>query len=61
MFVNTDISELFDEYCDPSFAVSCVKHDHVTDGGLKMDGRIQSNYSRKTGLVLSCGTVGMKH
>lgn len=63
MFVNTDISELFNEYCDPSFAVSCVKHDHVTDGGLKMDGRIQSNYSRKNWssfVMWNCGHEALK-
>ncbi len=42
-----DIAELF-EYCDPRFAVMCVKH---TDGGgvadTKMDGQKQIAYPRK--------------
>lgn len=41
-----DVAELLD-FCDPSKAVLCVKHDYQPSEMLKMDGVIQSNYPRK--------------
>ncbi len=41
-----DIEGLF-RYADPSKAVYVVKHDFVPKEGLKMDGQVQSAYSRK--------------
>lgn len=41
-----DVAELF-EYCDPKFAVMCVKHGAIDGGGTKMDGQIQTSYARK--------------
>jgi hypothetical protein len=42
-----DIDELFAE-CNPKMAVMCVKHRHlVTEGAAKMDGQVQTNYSKK--------------
>lgn len=42
-----DIDDLFAE-CDPGKAVMCVKHEHhVQEWAPKMDGQVQTNYSRK--------------
>lgn len=47
MLVRTDINRLFDA-ADPSKAVMVVKHNHrPEDGSIKMDGQIQTRYSRK--------------
>ncbi len=63
MFVKSDIVELFERYCDPKYAVSCVHHDHTPQHHFKMDRRIQSNYFRKnwSSLVLwNCGHEALK-
>ena len=46
MLVRTNINSLF-EACDPTKAVMVVKHNHQPEGGTKMDGQIQTRYSRK--------------
>lgn len=47
MLVRTDVNRLFDA-CDPEKAVMVVKHNHQPqDGSIKMDGQIQTRYSRK--------------
>jgi hypothetical protein len=35
------------EELNPHYAVYCVKHQHVPAGTLKMDGQVQTSYSRK--------------
>jgi len=51
MFVKSDIVELFERYCDPKYAVSCVHHDHTPQHHFKMDRRIQSNYFSEDNLI----------
>jgi len=46
MLVRGDIGELFD-LCDPDKALMCVKHDHRPTETIKMDGQVQTTYSRK--------------
>lgn len=48
MLVRANIRRLF-EFCqkDSSKAVWCVKHNHQPKDGVKMDGQVQSAYSRK--------------
>lgn len=46
MLVRSDLFELFHK-ADPSYAVMCVKHNHVPTNTVKMDGQVQSVYSRK--------------
>lgn len=46
MMIRTDINELFD-LCDPDKAVMCVKHNQHAMQSVKMDGQVQTNYSRK--------------
>lgn len=41
-----DIAELF-EYCDPRYAVMCVKHKDRSVSGTKMDGQSNASYPRK--------------
>jgi lipopolysaccharide biosynthesis glycosyltransferase len=41
-----DISELF-SMVDDRYAVMCIKHEHVPDETVKMDGQVQSRYRRK--------------
>lgn len=42
----SDVAELL-QYRDESKAVACVKHDYQPTAGVKMDGKIQTNYPRK--------------
>lgn len=42
----SDIAELF-ALADPRYAVMVVQHSHVGDNKTKMDGQIQTSYSRK--------------
>jgi lipopolysaccharide biosynthesis glycosyltransferase len=43
-----DILELFDNFINPNYAVSCVKHKYVNcNGKTKMDGRKQEWYPKK--------------
>lgn len=46
MLVRARMEGLF-EQCNPTKAVMVVKHNHHPAGGIKMDGQIQTNYSRK--------------
>lgn len=46
MIFLSDVSKLF-ELCDDKYAVMCVKHTHVPDKNVKMDGREQLRYHRK--------------
>ena len=46
VLVNDDISKLLD-LADPSFAMMCVKHQPSDSGKQKMDGQVQTYYSRK--------------
>ena len=46
MLARANLTRMFDAL-DPSFAVYCVKHDHRPRGTQKMDGQVQSQYSRK--------------
>lgn len=46
MLVRDDIHKLF-AACDPNKAVMVVKHDHNPAEEVKMDGQIQTRYSRK--------------
>lgn len=41
-----DVAELF-ALADPRYAVMCVKHENGHQAGIKMDGQIQTVYSRK--------------
>ena len=41
-----DISSIL-EYCDPSKALYCVKHDYTPTETVKMDGKAQTQYPRK--------------
>ncbi len=41
-----DVAELAN-YCDPQYAVVCVKHDHKPLNETKMDGQVQTTYPRK--------------
>lgn len=41
-----DVAEL-EQYCDPKYAVLCVKHNHRPAAETKMDGQIQTAYPRK--------------
>jgi hypothetical protein len=51
VLIRGDVVKLFDEIQSGVYgrdkAVWCVKHDHLPAGGVKMDGQIQSAYSRK--------------
>lgn len=42
----SNVARLFDSL-DPKYAVYCVKHDHRPQQDVKMDGQVQSQYSRK--------------
>lgn len=58
----TNVSWLFDEI-DPQFAVSVVKHDHRPAEGVKMDGQVQTAYSRKNWssvMVFNCDHAANK-
>lgn len=44
--VRGDIAELFAD-ADPTKAISCVKHHHEPDEGVKMDNQMQTRYRRK--------------
>lgn len=46
MIFLSDIKKLFD-LCDDRYAVMCVKHTHIPDNKIKMDGREQLRYHRK--------------
>lgn len=46
VLVRADLKELFDGL-DPEKAVYCVKHDYTAEPGVKMDGQIQTSYSKK--------------
>lgn len=46
MLVRSDIAELFKQL-DQSKAAMCVKHNYQPPEGIKMDGQIQTAYSRK--------------
>lgn len=46
MIFLSDIKKLF-ALCDDKYAVMCVKHNHIPDNKLKMDGREQLRYHRK--------------
>lgn len=47
MIFLSDIKRLF-SFCNPNYAVMCVKHNHaVSDTSKKMDGRQQLHYHRK--------------
>jgi lipopolysaccharide biosynthesis glycosyltransferase len=46
MLVRTDLSRVFDGL-DSSKALYCVQHRHEPQRGVKMDGQIQTRYSRK--------------
>lgn len=46
MLCRADISELF-ALADPHYAVMVVKHKHEPDHSIKMDGQVQTQYSRK--------------
>lgn len=41
-----DVAELF-AHADPQYAVMCVQHGAIEGNGFKMDGQIQTSYSRK--------------
>ena len=47
MFFRDDPIKLFERYCDPQYAVYCVKHNQEEKEGLKMYGCPQTKYSRK--------------
>ena len=52
-----DVQNLFD-LADNKYAVMCVQHDHNPSPGMKMDGRVQTQYPRKnwSSVVLwNCG------
>lgn len=46
MMVRSNLERLFKDL-DPKKAVMCVKHDHQPAEGIKMDGQVQTRYSRK--------------
>lgn len=46
MMFRADVKELFDQ-ADDQYAVMCVKHNYSPHESVKMDGVIQSKYSRK--------------
>lgn len=46
MLARGNLARVF-ERLDPKYAVYCVKHDHQPAVGTKMDGQVQTNYSRK--------------
>ena len=59
MLARADIAGLF-ELADPKYAVMVTKHVHlVTDGSAKMDGQIQTSYSRKN--WSSCMLFNVNH
>ena len=47
MFVRADIAGIFEVYKDTRYAVQCVQHKYEPEAGLKLDGQLQTNYSRK--------------
>ena len=47
MYLRSDISEVFDRYASQYTALSVVKHDYQPTDTLKMDGQVQTNYSKK--------------
>ncbi len=47
MFFRSDPIKIFKSYCDPKYAVYCVKHNHQPDEKVKMYGNEQYKYSRK--------------
>ena len=58
MMIRTDIRELFDQYTkNEQYAVQCVKHNYNPSKTVKMDGQIQQQYNRRTGLALCFGIV----
>lgn len=57
MYPRIDINNLFEEYNLDYYPLYCVKHKYEPGDGFKMDGRVQQNYRRKTGLVLFFGIV----
>jgi lipopolysaccharide biosynthesis glycosyltransferase len=57
MIFKCDIKEIF-SHIDESKAVMCVKHRQNVKTGVKMDGSIQQNYSRKNWssfMLINCG------
>lgn len=46
MLVRSSLARLF-EQIDPQYAVYCVKHNHIPDETVKMDGQSQTRYARK--------------
>ena len=46
MLMRRDIAELL-PYLDHKYALCCTKHNHQPKKSTKMDGQVQSNYSRK--------------
>jgi lipopolysaccharide biosynthesis glycosyltransferase len=46
MLVTVSLARLF-EKLDPKYAVYCVKHNHVPEDMIKMDGQVQTKYGRK--------------
>ncbi|MDC3401512.1 glycosyltransferase [Alphaproteobacteria bacterium] len=63
MLMNTDICELFDQYCDPDKAVYVVQHDYESKVRNKYLGNVQYSYPRKnwSSFVLwNCGHAANK-
>lgn len=57
MLVRSNMEKLFDQF-DPSKAVMCVKHNFQPQEGFKMDGQVQTRYSRKNWssmMAINCG------
>lgn len=55
--IRKDIAPLL-QYCDPSLAVACVKHDYRPTETTKMDGQTQHPYPRKNWssfMLFNCG------
>lgn len=58
ILLRTDISELFQNYCDNMYAVRCVKHQMMDSLDTKMDGQVQNYYPRKNWssvILWNCG------
>lgn len=57
ILARTDVSKIFDTL-DPSKAIYCVKHDYQPTATVKMDGQVQTRYSRKNWssvMIFNCG------
>lgn len=46
VMVLDNLEKLF-TLCDPSKALMCVHHDHSPEASIKMDGQVQTKYTRK--------------